>query len=285
MKTFFCSVKSKILLCVFILTVLSSCKNKQDITEDRFVVLSPEIAEILSFLGVQDKIVGVTAECDYPAELQSKIIVGNFGQVSLEKIIGLNPTIVFTTSLEQSEITEQLSKLNIKTVQLYPKNSTELINVIDTLGVICNKIAKADSLGKYIKENFLNFREIAKHRENKPRVFIEIYGDPIMSASEDAYLGQLLNYAGAENIFPKLIRDYARVSAEDVVKLNPEIIILTYPGISAHDIKSRKGWSDISAVQNDRIYTIEEINPDLLLRASPRNIEGIKNLIRILYNE
>ena len=48
-------------------------------------------------------------------------------------------------------------------------------------------------------------------------------------------------------------------------------------------IKSRKGWEHINAVKNNRIYTIDEVNPDLILRATPRNIEGIKQLRKAIY--
>lgn len=278
-------LKSKIVVGIFLSFALIACSVQDNNKETRYVVLSPEIAEIMSYLGVSDKIVGLTAECDYPQEMQNKEKVGNFGQLNLEKIIALNPDLVFTTALEQNEISTQLNKMNIETVQLYPSHIDDLIDMIDTLGVICNVIEKADSLKTYFLTHINEFKKIADARENKPNVFIEIYGDPIMSASNDSYLGQLLLLSGAENIFPSLIRDYARVNSEDVVKLNPDVIILTYPGITAQDVKNRKGWTNINAVKNNKIYTIDEVNPDLLLRAGPRNIQGIQSLIEIFYGE
>ena len=230
-----------------------------------------------------DSIVGITAECNFPVELQSKEIIGNFGQYSLESIIALNPTIVFTTALEQAEITSQLNKLNISTQQFYPKNTDDLLEMIQSLGTLTNTDSIADSLAIYLQNRFTDFLLLSETRNIKPRVYIEIYGNPIMSADNSSYLGQLLMYAGADNIFPKLIRDYAMVSPEDVVSLNPDIIILTYPGISASDVQNRMGWSSINAIQNNRIYTIDDVNPDIILRASPRNIEGIERLIGILY--
>jgi len=48
-------------------------------------------------------------------------------------------------------------------------------------------------------------------------------------------------------------------------------------------VKSRKGWQNINAVKNNRIYTTEEVNPDFILRAIPRSIEGIKQLRKAIY--
>ena len=276
------------ILFLFLLALfLFGCVNPIQDNQERYIVMSPEIAEILATLGVSDRIVGITAECDYPPELHTKEIIGNFGQFNLERILSLNPTIVFTTSLEQSEITEQLNRLNITTHQFYPRNTEDLIDLIRSLGEITGTETRADSLEKSLQAGFeqLTTHSSQLTAHNKPRVYIEIYGNPIMSADNSSYLGQLLVYSGAENIFPELIRDYARVNAEDVVQLNPDVIILTYPGITAEDVRNRRGWSGINAIQNGRIYTIDDVNPDLILRAGPRNIEGIKRLIEVIYHE
>jgi iron complex transport system substrate-binding protein len=282
MKTFlFIGARSAIAI---LLLFITACVADKSFDADRYVVLSPEIAEILSVLGVADRIVGITAECDYPPEIATKPIIGNFGQVSLERILALRPGIVFTTGLEQAEITHQLNKLRIKTVQMYPYDLHDLYNMIDSLGVLTNTKVQADSLNRHIKEKFHEFYEDMSTITNKPKVYIEIYGDPIMSVSNSSFVGLLLYYAGGENIFPVLPRDYSRVNAEDVVSLNPDVIILTYPGITARDVADRKGWGVINAVQNGRIYTVDDIDPDLILRAGHRNIAGVYALKQIIGN-
>ncbi|MCL2064994.1 MAG: ABC transporter substrate-binding protein [Candidatus Cloacimonetes bacterium] len=296
----FKSNQKLIIFFLFSMLVLLSCTNPTNDNKERYVVLSPEIAEILAYLGISDRIVGITAECDYPLELQNIEIVGNFGQFSLERILALNPSIVFTTALEQNEITEQLIKMNIKTYQFYPRNTNDLIEMIHKIGEITQVETIADSLATYLQSRFEEFSHFASQYSQtnnlpsdsqhsdvsyKPKVYIEIYGNPIMSADNSSYLGQLLLYTGAENIFPELIRDYARVNPEDVVILNPDVIILTYPGITAEDVKNRRGWNSINAIQNGNIFTINDVNPDLILRASPRNIEGIERLIEVIFHD
>jgi len=232
---------------------------------------------------LEDRIVGRTVECDYPESLQDIDIVGNFGQISLERVVGLNPSIIFASALEHDEIAVQLNRLNKRIYQFYPHNTLELMDIINMIGIITDTEERAKELVYEMSTRFTEFYLLAQQRETKPRVFIEIYGNPIMSASNASYVGQLLVYAGAENIFPELPRDYSRVNAEDVVHLNPDVIILTYPGISAEDVKNRRGWSGINAVRNNRIYTIDDVNPDLILRAGPRNIQGIERLIEVLF--
>jgi iron complex transport system substrate-binding protein len=114
-------------------------------------------------------------------------------------------------------------------------------------------------------------------------VYIEIYGEPLMSVSDSSFVGQLLQAAGGKNIFSTLPRDYSRISPEKVIAADPQIIITTYPGVTKAQIAARKGWQNISAVQNGRIYTIQDIDPDIILRASPRFVQGIAKLQELIH--
>ena len=286
---------------LFLFVIIGSCAKQNNSNEARYVVLSPEIAEILYSIGVYDEIVGYTEECVEVKDSTAlnnilsenytnkngveTVIVGNFGNISLEKVVALSPTIVFTSALEQNEIATKLNKLKIKTIQMYPSSIKELLEMIDSLGKICEKPTQAEILIDSLLNKFDYFKKLADSRENKPKVFIEIYGNPIMTADNSSYLGKLLELSGGINIFPNLVRDYCRVNPEEVVHLNPDIIILTYPGIGTDDVKQRKGWDNVNAIKNNKIYTIEDINPDFILRAGPRSIIGIENMIKVLYEE
>jgi ABC-type Fe3+-hydroxamate transport system substrate-binding protein len=68
-----------------------------------------------------------------------------------------------------------------------------------------------------------------------------------------------------------------------VIAADPQIIITTYPGVTKAQIAARKGWQNISAVQNGRIYTIQDIDPDIILRASPRFVQGIAKLQELIH--
>jgi iron complex transport system substrate-binding protein len=271
----------KIINFFIVIFISVSCNYSRKLSTDRFVVLSPEIAEILCEIGAQDKIIAVSAECDYPAILKEKEIVGNFNSVSYEKIISLNPSIVFTTALTQDHIASELKKLNLRIEKFYPKKIDDLFAIIDTLGILSDCVEKADSLNVKIKNVFSELKK--QKNDYKPKIYIEIYGEPIMSVANNSFVGSLLSFTGCENIFPVLPRDYSMVPIEDIILKNPDIIIITYPGVTSEIVKNRKGWQTINAVKNNKIYTIEDINPDIILRAGPRNIEGvlkINNIVR-----
>lgn len=272
-----------IFLCISVSLILG-CSKTEYPPGRRYIVTSPEIAEIISLLGGSGDIVGVTVECDHPSELQKIVKVGNFGKVNFEQIISLEPTMVFTSGLEQELLTSELNKLQIPTAQFYPRSIDDMFSSIREIGIITGLEKRADFVADSLqKEINLIFNNKSK---DAPRVYVEIYNEPIMSVSDSSFVGQVIQLAGGNNIFSKLPRDYSRVKAEDIINNDPEVIILTYPyEYSTESVKSRKGWEVISAVQNDRIYNIHDINPDHIIRATPRVISGIKKLKQLFHDK
>ena len=275
----------KIVLFLFVAVIfLAGCSKSEQQIGERYIITSPEIAEIVYLLQGADNIVGITIECDYPVKLQEIEKVGNFGKVDFEKIISLDPTIVFTSGLEQELLTTELEKLQIPTAQFYPKSIDDMISSIREIG----KLIGAEKRANFVADSLeTEIKKISQNNgDNSPKIYVEIYSNPIMSVSDRSFVGEVIQKAGGNNIFAELPRDYSRVKAEDVINANPEIIILTCPPeVTAESIKIRKGWEVISAVKNNRIYTALDINPDLIIRATPRVIEGMKTLQKIFKDE
>ena len=275
-------MSEKVVVLFFILLLLIGCQQQdRSFDQDRYIVTSPEVAEILAALGAIENIVGITQECNYPIELNNIEKVGNFGKVDFEKIIDLKPNIVFTSGLEQDALSSELAKLNIRVEKIYPNSIAELLNSILRIGVLVDRKEQAETLADSLRN------ELAKMEEYKfsqiPRIYIEIYGDPLMSVNKISFVGELITLAGGDNIFSSLPREYSRIDAEKVIETDPEVIILTYPGVSAEDVQLRKGWEVISALKNNKIFSASDIDPDLILRASPRCITGIKQLYKAFH--
>lgn len=260
--------------------LLGSCKNKAEIHSGGYVVLSPELAEIIAAIEGTDNIIGRTQECDYPPEILSKPVVGNFGKVNKEEVIKLKPAIVFASSLEQQAIGSELAKLGIKVVTVYPKTVSEMLQGIITVGQAIGKEARA----KEVADTLYRSLELTRMLTNsipRPKVYLEIYRDPLMSVSDKSFVGELIELAGGDNIFSELERDYSRIKAEDVIKANPDVIICFSQ--DAENISQRMGWQNISAVKLRRIYWERDINPDLIMRAGPRSHKGAYRLFELIH--
>ncbi len=264
------------LLCLMLLFTAISCRKLPPQNTGKYVVLSTETAEIIAALGAAENIVGVTKECDFPEALKAKELVGNFGAIDMEKVISLAPKIVFVSGLEQEAISLDLQKLGIEVYRSYPRTVKEMYQEIIQIGKLIGKESEAKALKQDLEQSIATIVE-ENAGKARPDVYLEIYRDPLMSVADDSFVGEVIELAGGNNVFDRLERDYARVKAESVIKAAPDLMIC-YSRDTKENILSRKGWDRIPAIQNERIYFEEDMNPDLIQRAGPRCVEGMKAL-------
>ncbi|MEA3347126.1 MAG: hypothetical protein U9Q21_03445, partial [Candidatus Auribacterota bacterium] len=96
--------------------------------------------------------------------------------------------------------------------------------------------------------------------------------------AKGSHIDEVLRLAGGINIAYDCPRPYSRISPELVITSNPDIIVLVYKDES--NIGLRDGWQNINAVKNG--FICSDINPDLLVRAGPRLIEGLEKLHELI---
>lgn len=255
------------------------------LTNPRYISLAPSTTEILFALGLDDEIAGVSAYCDYPPQAKNKVSVGAFSYPNIEKILSLKPDYIFCTGLEQAPVIIELRRLKLKVYVADPKNIKELLNTVRDIGKITERKKQAEDLTKNIESQIEEVSSQVKliPLNKRPKVFIEIWHDPLTTAGKGSFIDELINLAGAVNIAHNIKRPYSIFSAEEVIKSNPDSVILAYMNkeIPARLMEKRLGWSQISAVKNNRLYN--DIDPNILLRPGPRVGEGLKALYNKLY--
>ncbi len=261
------------ILCVAWTSLLCHCGTSSTESGLRIVSLSPAMTEILFALNARESLVGVTTFCDYPEQTKEIYKVGDFSNPSMERIVGLKPDLVIVNLPEQMRIKRQLDKLQIKVFVSSPLSLDDIYSEIVEIGKIANKESAAESLISVMK---MTLRPSGG--DKKKRVYIELSPRPIVTIGAQTFLNELLEMAGGVNIFSDLNKDYPVVSQEEIIKRNPEIIILLY----SDDIKKRLGWEAIEAVKNKKICT--DINQDYLMRPGPRLVEGFE-VLRVIIND
>ncbi len=244
-----------------------------------YVVTSPEAAEILAAIGVNEKILAVTGECDYPPFMQEKPKVGSFAQVSIEKIVSYNPKIVFATVPTQQSMIHDLEKLGVITETVYIRTFDDLLETIRHFGMLTKRQRQANHLADSLQAEIA---ALTIEPETCPWVYVEI-GDHFWTASNRTFIGDMVRRAGGKMLFHDLPNDYGKVSQEEVVARNPDVIMVIYPGVTKEDVKNRRGWQDINACVNDRIITLEDIDEDWINRATPRSVQGLRRLRQLLH--
>ncbi|HNS84430.1 MAG TPA: helical backbone metal receptor [Candidatus Cloacimonas sp.] len=271
--------KSGLPIIIIIILFTFSCKQSEKNQKKGIVVLSPEVAEIICALNAENEITGITAECNYPPSLQQKKIVGSFSSIDKEAIIALNPRLIFCSSLEQESIALDLKNLGFQVEVIYPESINAMFSDIERIGTLIRRKEAAEKLVKDLKEEKEKIKANSQGKL-RPKVYLEIYRNPLMSVSDSSFVGELIETAGGDNIFPRLERDYARINPEAVISAKPDIMIC-YSQDTLENIINRKGWQNIPAIQKRKIFFEKDINPDLIQRATPRCIEGMKILSKL----
>lgn len=282
------------------MSVIDDLGRNVTITEyppKRIVSLAPSCTEILFALGLGDKVVGVDAFSDYPLEVQERVrsgnltVVGSFGAAfNVEKIMSLEPDLILATGGIQRliGIIEELEGLGLPVVTLYPIKLEGVLADISLVGKIAGEEERAEELVLNMTEKI---QEIAAKMQNvpKPRVYIEYFFDGgYWSYGSGSFANELVSMAGGVNVFAGFAGQYLSTSTEEVLKANPEIIIIARGsmaeacGLSPEVIKDRPGWNETYAVQNDHIC---QINEDIVSREGPRIVEGLEELAKIIHPE
>lgn len=246
----------------------------------KIVSLSPATTEILFALGLDKEIIGVSTFCNYPPQARTKEKIGTFSQANIEKIIFLKPDIIFCTGLEQAPTVTKLRQIGLKVCVSDPATIEGLFASILEIGRLTDREEKALELVEHMRAGLKEIEAdvLATAAREKPSVFVEFWHDPLMSAGKGSFIDEIITLAGGINIAGGMPRPFGTFSPEQVLKHDPDVIILGYmtPGLPGSFLEGRPGWRNLSAVRSGHVYS--DIDPDIILRPGPRLIEGAKEI-------
>lgn len=249
----------------------------------RIISIAPSHTEILFALELEDSIVGVSAYDDYPEEAKSKASVGDAFAVNIEKVIELEPDVVFFYGPGSEDTNKALRDAGIKLLCYEPETIDEVIALINEIGKITGKadVAKEITDGMIAKkEEILNKVSGAE----KVKVFYEVWHEPLMTAGPNSFLGELITLSGGENIANDAQGDYAEFDLEQMIERNPDVYITAKDSEdkTPESIKARLGYDVINAIRNDRVYALE---PNIISRPGPRIVDGLELMAKAIHPE
>jgi len=251
----------------------------------RIVSLAPNITEILYSLGLDEEIVGVSNHCNFPEKAKRKVRVGSYISLDFEKITSLNPDLIIATGAGNTrEMVGRLGKLGFQTYVIFPKNFDDILQSIIHIGQVVNRVREARGITEGMKRRSQRVIELTKNLP-RPKVFVQIGEAPIVTVGKGSFADDLLRLAGGENIAGKEKEVYPRFGMEEILKRSPEVIVISSmnpKGDYQKILQEWTRWKTIPAVKNGRIYLIDS---DLLDRPSPRIIDGLEELARVLHPE
>jgi iron complex transport system substrate-binding protein len=188
----------------------------------RIVCLSAEAADWLWRIGAWKNIVGVTAYFTQPNDLPLKPRVSGFSSANLNEITKLNPDLIITFSDVQAKLVAELIQRGFSVLAT---NQRTLAETEATLALLA-RVAGCEREGEKLLNEFRERLAPVENVARRPRVYFEEWNDPLISGI--AWVSELIERAGAEDIFPELRTKRAApervISPEQICQANPEII-------------------------------------------------------------
>ena len=253
----------------------------------KIISISPQTTENLFAVRAGEQVIGVTTYADYPKEATKVDKIGTITEPNIEKIVSMEPDLVIAASVNKMETIERLRELNIKVAGFKASSVNTAIENIKKIGKITGNqdIAEEVTADMYIKISEMKDLIDKKLANNdRPKVFYELWSDPLYTAGVDNFIDDLIHMAGGFNIGRLAETQWPQFSLEKLLVEDPEVYISTPHSaemqVSKESIKNRKRFKDITAIKNDRVYIIDQ---NIINRASPRLLTGLSQLTKAIW--
>jgi iron complex transport system substrate-binding protein len=263
-----------------------SQKTVPEVEPQRIVSLAPNITEILFELGIGNRVVAVSNDCDWPAEAKNREQVGSFWQPNVEAIIASKPDLVITLWFQQqSNVADTLRRLGYNVLTLKLEKLDELEPAIEKIGAATGHKAEAEKLIDRINSQINHVKQKYENQE-RPLVLWVVQPQPLRVAAGDTFITELLALAGAENTISSTRYQYPGLSREEILTCGADVIIqaaMYKDNIERQKQEAFAFWSEyqnLPAVQNGRIYIVES---DTILRLGPRIGFGLEQMGQVIH--
>ena len=286
---------------------------------NRIVSFLPSATELIYELGDQEKLFGVTHECKYPENAKTKLQVINsvFNSEKLtsdeidkmtckllkegkdifvlnkKNLLKANPDLIISQETCEvcaaytNQVNEAMKILQKKIMihSMNPHNLQEIIQSVTKMG----EILKKEETAKKITESLMNRIEVIQSLSDKmkPKVLAIEWIEPFFTAGH--WIPEMIEVSGGINLISKTGEHSRRLSIQEIIRAEPDIIIIMPCGfdvkraISEYDkiLKNNQKWNLIKAVKTKNVFAVDANS--FFSKPSIRTITGLEILAKIIH--
>jgi iron complex transport system substrate-binding protein len=291
----------------------------------RIVSLLPSATEIVCALGLEDQLVGITHECDYPAAARGKPVltssmlgnpdltsaainaaiseligeghsVGTIYHIDAEVLREARPDLILTQQLCEvcavsfSEVQRAVAAVggSCEVVSLEPTGIEEILRSIEQVGALAGVPKRAAALVDRLRGRLAAVRAAIGEPKQRSRVWCCEWLDPPFSAGH--WVPEQVELAGGEEVFGRAGQPSERMGWEQVFALDPEVIVLLPCG---YDLAATRREMTRTApppgwktLQAVRQGRVYAVDGSAYFsRPGPRVVDGVEILAHVLYPE
>jgi iron complex transport system substrate-binding protein len=256
------------------------------------ISLAPSSTEILYAVGAGPQVIARDKNSDYPETAKKLPSIGGTDvadKVNTEAVLAMKPDLVLLANITPQEQVKALEDLGL-TVFMLP-NPTDLNGMYENLRIaakLTGHTSETETLITSLQGRVKIVTDKLAITQEKPSIFYEIDGTDIKApwtAGPGSFIDSMITLAGGRNVGAGLKDQWAQISLEELVKQDPDFIVLgdtVWGNVTPDSVKQRAGWKDMKAIKNSAIFPFDD---NLLSRPGPRLVDGLEALAKLLHPE
>jgi iron complex transport system substrate-binding protein len=285
----------------------------------RIVSLLPSATEILYALGLGDSVVGVTHECDYPAEASQKTALikpridpaaspaeidrqvselvsrgESIYAVDSELLAALKPDLIITQDLchvcaaSSDDLATALSRFRTppQVVTLTPHSLADVWQNIADVGEVTGTAQRAKLLIEGLKERVRRCEAHVAETAMRPRVVCLEWLEPHYVAGH--WVPEMVARAGGVDVLGKAFEPSFKVTAEEITASGADVVLISLCGYNAEKNAAQfdgwqipEEWRNLPAARENRFYALDANG--YFSRPGPRLADGLEILAHLLH--
>jgi len=241
----------------------------------RIVSGIPAATEMLFALGLGDRVVGVTTNCDYPPAARRKTKVGGF-TLNLEKVVSLKPDLIVLQTDAQPREIERFRAFKLPLLTIEPKSIDGVMAALQRLGRETGATAEAAALVRALQKRI----DAVEPKQfgllfvlQRPRALVVVGYEPLLVAGGGTFIDDILKHAGVENIAAGARGAYPHYSLERLLKERPDYIIVPDRTVRRGELEKRGDWQ------------VLYIDPNIISRPGPRVAEAVERIAKFSHEK
>ncbi|MEY3015322.1 MAG: hypothetical protein RIT45_4057 [Pseudomonadota bacterium] len=252
----------------------------------RIVCLTEEPTEILYALGEGDRVVGISAYTERPAEARrDKPVVSAFVNGHVEKIAALSPDLVIGFSDIQADLASRLIARGLQVLVFNQRSLAEIFGVIETIALLVDRADAGAALVADYRSRLDAHRRAAAMLPRRPRVYFEEWDEPTITAIR--WVSELVEIAGGEPCFAERSRGaMARerfVDDAEVMAADPDIVLASWCGkpFDAAAFAARPGLRGLRAIAEGEVHEVPSVE---ILQPGPAALtDGVDRIAALVH--
>jgi iron complex transport system substrate-binding protein len=290
----------------------------------RIVSFLPSATEMACALGLEDQLIGITHECDYPERVKTKpVVVRNvlpietmsqseidravaermrqglsLYQIDEQLLRNLAPDLILTQNLCQvcapsgNEVSQVLKALpnSPEILWLTPQSIAEIFENVRDLGSATGKLDEANALVNECQQRLERLKSVVTQASTKPKVFCMEWLDPVYASGH--WVPELVTIAGGVDRLGKEGGESVRVSWNEIVEWAPEVLIIMPCGFNLE--QTMKQIRNVFTSPSSDFFRLPAVREGRVFavdanayfaRPSPRVVEGAELLAELIHPE